>query len=458
MPSTNLEMMQSDFKVYYVYLISAIAALGGLMFGFDSAIISGAGTFIKSYFALNDLQFGWAISSLLVGCLIGASFAGRMSDLYGRKFILLGVALFFAVSCFVTGVTSSFTVFILARIVGGIAVGAASLLSPLYIAEIAPYHLRGKLVSLNQLSITLGILISYLINYLLRDIGDNNWRWMLASGIFPSLLFFAALFVVPESPRWLVHQGKEKKALGILKRIGGETNALKEMKIIQSAQFEEKGKLSGLFKGQYKKVLWVGIILAIFVQITGINTVIYYAPVIFLKSGNSIDSALINTFLIGIINFLFTFVAVFTVDKFGRKPLYIAGSIGMTVSLIALSLSFITGRSGGLLGLISILIFIASFAACIGPVFWVLMSEIFPGKLRGTIMSVAVFTVWITNFLVSQFFPYVLENFGGAVTFGFLAIMSFLMIVYTSIYVPETKGKTLEEIELFWEKQFLIKK
>lgn len=446
-----------EFNPSYVYFVSSIAALGGLMFGFDTAIISGAGTFIKSFFELNNMQFGWAVSSLLVGCLIGASSAGRLSDLFGRKTILIWVALFFAISCLITSITNNFTIFILARIFGGVAVGAASLLSPLYIAEIAPYHFRGKLVSLNQLSITLGILLSYLINYLLRDIGDNNWRWMLATGIFPSLLFFAALFIVPESPRWLFMKGFDNKAKDILKRIGGQENALKEIKIIgKSMVSEKKGSLIGLLKGEYKKVMWVGFILAVLVQITGINTIIYYAPVIFMKTGSSVNSALFDTFLIGIINFIFTFVAIFTVDKFGRKPLYIVGSTGMAVSLIVLSLTFLTNLIGGNLSLIAILLFIASFAACIGPVFWVLMSEIFPGELRGTIMSMAVFIVWITNFLVSQFFPYVLENYGGAITFGFLALMSVIMILYTKYRVPETKGKTLEEIEMFWKNKNLI--
>ena len=436
----------------YMLLVSSVAALGGLMFGFDIAIISGTVPFIQEYFRLDELALGWGVSSLLVGCIFGAMFAGRLSDAYGRRRLLIGVALIFGATSVLTALAGTFGVFVAARFAGGIAVGAASMLSPLYIAEVAPFSVRGKLVALNQLTITLGILISYLINYLLHGIGENNWRWMFATGVFPSLVFFALLFFVPESPRWLSRKGRDRQALEILTRIGGEDNARTEMAMILNAAEHADTSVSALLARGSRRVVLIGIVLAILVQISGINTIIDYAPIILRAAGNAIDVALFQTFVIGFINFAFTFVAIFTVDNAGRKPLYITGALGMTGSLALLSVSFLLGEVQGLMGLILILAFIAFFASCIGPVFWVLMSEIFPGRIRGTAMSVAVFTNWFANFLVVLLFPYVLKRFSGAITFGFLAAMSLVMALFTWAFVPETRGKTLEQIEHFWNK------
>jgi SP family arabinose:H+ symporter-like MFS transporter len=432
-------------------LVSMVAALGGMMFGFDIAIISGAAPFVQEHFRLNELQLGWGVSSLLAGCMLGAMFAGRLADAFGRKRTLVSIALVFAFTSVLTAIAPEFYWFVAARIVGGLAVGAASMVSPLYIAEVSPYAMRGRMVALNQLAITTGILVSYLINYLLRGAGPDNWRWMFASGVFPSVLFFGLLFLVPESPRWLFRAGKRAEASAVLVQVGGIENAEKELSEMQQPLKEEAASLRDLFLPRYRRVMLVGIVLAILVQVSGINTVIDYAPIILRSAGNTIGVALFQTFIMGFLNFALTFVAIFTVDRVGRRPLYIAGATGMTVSLTLLSAGFLVGRVQGLVGLILILLFIASFAGCIGPVFWILMSEIFPSRIRGLAMSAAVFTNWLANFLVVLFFPWMFKNTGGSATFGFLAVIALAMILFTWKVVPETSGRTLEEIERHWE-------
>ena len=362
----------------YMLLVSLVAALGGMMFGFDIAIISGAAPFVQEHFHLNELQLGWGVSSLLAGCMLGAMFAGRLADAFGRKRTLVSIALVFAFTSVLTAIAPGFSWFVAARIIGGLAVGAASMVSPLYIAEVSPYAMRGRMVALNQLAITTGILVSYLINYLLRGAGPENWRWMFASGVFPSVLFFGLLFLVPESPRWLFRAGKRAEASAVLIEVGGIENAEKEMSEMQQPLKEEAASLRDLLLPRYRRVMLVGIALAILVQISGINTVIDYAPIILRSAGNTIGVALFQTFIMGFLNFALTFLAIFTVDRVGRRPLYIAGATGMTVSLVLLSVGFLVGKVQGLVGLILILLFIASFAGCIGPVFWILMSEIFP--------------------------------------------------------------------------------
>ena len=435
----------------YMLLVSLVAALGGMMFGFDIAIISGAAPFVQEHFRLNELQLGWGVSSLLAGCMLGAMFAGRLADAFGRKRTLVSIALVFAFTSVLTAIAPTFTWFVAARIVGGLAVGAASMVSPLYIAEVSPYAMRGRMVALNQLAITTGILVSYLINYLLRGAGPDNWRWMFASGVLPSVLFFGLLFLVPESPRWLFRAGKRAEASAVLIEVGGIENAEKELREMQQPLKEEAASLRDLFLPRYRRVMLVGITLAILVQISGINTVIDYAPIILRSAGNTIGVALFQTFIMGFLNFALTFLAIFTVDRVGRRPLYIAGATGMTISLVLLSVGFLVGKVQGLVGLILILLFIASFAGCIGPVFWILMSEIFPSRIRGLAMSAAVFTNWLANFLVVLFFPWMFKNAGGSATFGFLAVMALAMILFTWKVVPETSGRTLEEIERHWE-------
>lgn len=434
----------------YLLLISLVAALGGLLFGFDTAIISGTIPFIQPYFSLSEIGLGWVVGSLIIGCIIGAAFAGKLADKMGRKKVLIITSFFFIVSTFGTALASSLSLFVVSRILGGVAVGAASIVSPLYIAEISPSKIRGTMVSLNQLTITIGILVSYLINYFLVD-WDNNWRWMFFSGIIPSVLFFVLLFFVPESPRWLVKNNLKEKGLAILERVGGKQNALLEMNQISKSLTEKQGLFKDLFKKGTRKALMIGVALSFFMQITGITVVIYYAPVILQKSNMGVSDSLFQTSFIGLINFLFTFVAIWLVDKIGRRPLFITGALGMTLTLTALTIAFITGRTEGLIILFIILAYIAFFASCMGPVFWVLISEIFPNSLRGTAMSVAIFVVWLTNFVGVFIFPWMLENLGGGYTFMFYAVMSLLMLIFSIKYFPETKGKTLEEIEKYWK-------
>ena len=435
----------------YLYFICSIATMGGLMFGFDVAIISGAVPFIQPYFGWNELQLGWGVSSLLVGAMIGAFGSGILTDRFGRKKILIIVALFFAVSCSATAFASTSAVFIAARLFGGLAVGAASVLSPMYVAEVAPPKNRGTLVSIYQLTIVLGILCSYTINYWLRDF-DNNWRWMFATGIVPSVLFFVGLFFIPESPRWLYKAGRKEDSLNVLTKIGGEELAKAEIvEIAESLKgYSDSVSLVELFKPSTRKVLFTGFILAILVQVSGINTIVDYAPKILLSAGVEIKNALLNTSLIGLINFIFTFIAISLIDKAGRRLLYLIGSAGMVVTLLLLAGSFFW-KMEGIFTLICIMLFIAFFASCIGPVFWTLVSEMFPNRIRGKAVAFASFTQWIFNFLVVLLFPHFLASLGGAKTFLFLALMSLVQWLFTYFYVPETKGKTLEEIEHLWD-------
>jgi len=437
-------------NLQYLYFICLIATMGGLMFGFDIAIISGAVPFIQPYFGWNELQLGWGVSSLLVGAIIGAFGSGVLTDKYGRKKVLIVVALFFALSCGLTALATSSILFISARLFGGLAVGAASVLSPMYVAEVAPANKRGMLVSIYQLTIVLGILASYTINYTLHDV-DNNWRWMFATGIIPSVLFFAGLFFIPESPRWLYKAGKKNDALKVLTRIGGESLANAEiLEIAESLKGNnQSGSIGDLFKPASRKVMLAGFFLAILVQISGINTIVDYAPKILLAAGVEIQNALLQTSLVGLINVIFTFVAITFIDKVGRRFLYLIGSMGMAVTLVLLAMSFYM-KMDGIFTLICIMLFIAFFASCIGPVFWTLVSEIFPNSIRGKAVAFASFTQWIFNFLVVLLFPHFLSSVGGAGTFLFLALMSLIQWLFTYLYIPETKGKSLEEIEKLW--------
>jgi sugar porter (SP) family MFS transporter len=440
-------------NLLYLYFICLIATMGGLMFGFDIAIISGAVPFIQPYFGWNELQLGWGVSSLLVGAIIGAFSSGVLTDKYGRKSILIIVALFFAVSCALTAISSSSVLFISARLFGGLAVGAASVLSPMYVAEVAPANKRGMLVAIYQLTIVVGILCSYTINYWLHDV-DNNWRWMFATGVVPSVFFFVGLFFIPESPRWLYKAGRKEESLKVLTRIGGES--LAKVEIIEIAESLKGNSTSvsigELFRPSSRKVMVVGFFLAILVQISGINTIIDYAPKILLAAGVEIRNALLQTSLLGLINFIFTFVAILFIEKVGRRLLYLIGSMGMAVTLVLLALSFYL-KMEGIFTLVCIMLFLMFFSSCIGPVFWTLVAEIFPNRIRGKALAFASFTQWIFNFLVVLLFPHFLALLGGAVTFLFLALMSLIQWLFTYFYVPETKGKSLEEIEQLWTKK-----
>jgi SP family arabinose:H+ symporter-like MFS transporter len=436
----------SEASKLYLYLISIVAALGGLLFGFDTAVISGVIPFIEKQFSLSGTEIGWVVSSLILGCIVGVILSGAPADKYGRKKVLSVAALLFVISALGTASADSVLTFVIFRIFGGFAVGIASMVSPMYIAEIAPAKQRGQLVSLNQLTIVIGILVAFFSNYLLVDLGENNWRWMLCVMALPALLFFVALFFVPESPRWLALKGKTQQAMQILEKINGKEIALREMEIIgNSLKNKSDSSFKAVFAPALRMPLLVGIGLAFFQQITGINTIMYYAPLIFEKSGLSINSAIYQTILIGVINLLFSLVAIYFVDRVGRKPILIVGSILMTISLLILSISFTYGLSS-IITLVAILLFIASFASSLGPITWVVISELFPNHVRGKAMSISIVFVWISCFFVSFLFPVLLEKIGGGNTFLVLAFFCLLSLGFNVKFVKETKGKELEEI------------
>ncbi|HEY7305041.1 MAG TPA: sugar porter family MFS transporter [Bryobacteraceae bacterium] len=443
--------MKTSINIRYVIFLAATAALGGLLFGFDIAIITGAGPFLTETFHLNDLSLGWAFSSLLFGCVLGSAIAGRLTDFYGRKKILLLVAVLFAVTSLATGLAPSFSAFIVARFVGGLAVGGASILSPMYVAEVSPPSLRGRLGTLYQMSIVTGILTSYAINYLLRGVGSGNWRWMFMTGVVPSLLFFALLLSVPETPRYLFMAGREQQAFAILERIAGRESAEFEASEIRASLSNKRRAWRELFGPGIRRAVLVGFCLAILVHVSGINTIIDYAPAILKSAGWKIDAALFSTVIIGFTNFAFTFVSFWAIDRYGRKPLYIIGSLGMTAALVMLLSAVLLGRFQSTAILAYILAYLAFFSSCIGPVFWTLVAEIFPNDLRGTAMIVPVLTQWVANAAVVLFFPVAFNQLGKAVTFAFLAAMSLVQAVFTWFFVPETKNKPLEEIEEYWK-------
>ena len=439
----------SSSQKNYVLLISSIAALGGLLFGFDTAVISGTTPFIKPYFKLDDIWLGWTVSSLLFGCIIGVVSAGKPGDIFGRKKTLMAAAFLFLVSALGSALATNLVVFILYRILGGLGVGIASMLSPMYISEISPAEKRGRLVSVNQLAIVIGILLAFISNALLVDTGINNWRWMLAVMGIPALLFFIFLFFAPESPRWLVQRGFSAKALIILEKVNGTEAASKELKEIEDSITEEEdtGTFREVFSPRMRPVLLIGVFLCIFSQITGINSIMYYAPVIFQSIGAGASSAVTQTAIIGGGNLIFTFVAISLVDRLGRKPLLVGGVSGMIVSLTSIATAFFLNRTEGYIILVLILMYIASFSASVGAVTWVIVSEIFPNKLRSKAMSVSIVSLRLANFLLILVFPLMLNRLGGAVSFLFFDAMCVIMLLFVIIKLPETKGKSLEELE-----------
>ncbi|MBP1963858.1 sugar porter family MFS transporter [Paenibacillus aceris] len=440
----------------YVTLVSMVAALGGLLFGFDTAVVSGAIGFMKERFNLSEIEVGWAVSSLIIGCIIGAASAGVLGDRFGRKKVLLLAALLFIIGSIGSAIPDTFTGYIIARIIGGLGIGITSTLCPLYNAEIAPAKYRGRLVALNQFATVTGIFLVYFINLWIAGYGDDawdvstGWRWMFGFGVIPGLIFFVLLFFVPESPRWLIKQGKAAESLPILLRIHGEELARQEVLEIKESFKQESGSIRQLFSPALKLALIVGVGLAVLQQVTGINAIMYYAPEIFKQTGAGTNASLVQTILVGLINFLFTILAIWLIDKVGRKPLLLGGSALMTVSLFVIGLQFHSGEPSGLLVLIFILLYVAAFAISLGPVVWVLISEIFPNRIRGKATAIASMALWMADYVVSQTFPPMLSSAGPAMTFWIFGFMSLFTFIFTWRVVPETQGKSLEEIESLW--------
>ena len=438
-------------KVNFGYLltISLVTALGGLLFGFDISVISGTIPFLQEVFQLDETMKGWVVSSALIGCILGASYTGRLGDKFGRKKVLLVTSILFAVSAIGSGVANSVPTFVFYRILGGLAVGGASVLAPMYIAEVSPAHLRGRMVSLNQLTIVIGISLAYYSNYFLLQIGENAWRWMFAAEAFPSVLFFFALFIVPESPRWLVARNREKEARNVLTKVAGTDFAQFELIEIKDSLSgnEKRGTLKDVFKKKYSFILFLGIFLAVFQQWSGINVIFFYAPDIFAKANLGVDAALFQTTLIGLMNIAFTVLAMQVIDKMGRKLLMLIGAAGMAICYVVIGMLFSTGRTDDWLLLTFIIITPAFFAFGLGPTVWVVLSEIFPNKIRGAAMSVATFSLWIACYLITLTFPIFVEWFSSAITFWLYAVICVVGFVVILKYLPETKGISLEQLE-----------
>jgi SP family arabinose:H+ symporter-like MFS transporter len=441
----------------YIYKVSIVASLGGLLFGYDTAVIAGAIGFLQTKFNLTPAMTGWAASAAIWGCLFGAMFAGYFSDKYGRKKILIMTAVLFAVSAIGSAIPSNLTQFVIARFIGGVGVGAASMLAPLYISEIAPANIRGTLVTMYQLAIVIGINLIYFVNLRISETGteswnvDMGWRYMLGSELIPAGLFLFTLIFVPESPRWLTKAGKEDGALKILEKVNGKEKAKRVLDEVKDALREEKGNIRELIEPGFRTALIVGMVLALFSQITGINAIIYYAPEIFKNIGFGTNSALYQTVIIGTTNTIFTFIAIWLIDKAGRRTLLLWGVSGMTICLSAIGLMFYLEVGSGPWLLIFILGFVGSFSASLGPIPWVMISEIFPTKIRGVAMSIAIVTLWLGVILITQFTPILLDGIGGAFTFWIFMINAIILVIFTYKMIPETKGKTLEEIEHAWK-------
>jgi SP family arabinose:H+ symporter-like MFS transporter len=434
-------------KRLYIFLISLIAAFGGLLFGFDIAVFSGTIPFIQPYYHLSEAQLGWTGSSLYLGCIIGTLITGYFTDRFGRKLPLIIAAGIFMISSVMMGWASSYDMLILWRVIAGIGVGAASMLSPLYIAEVSPAAIRGRMVSINQLTIVIGILLAYFSNYLLADV-ENNWRWMFTSGAVPSILFFSCVFLVPESPRWLLSKGLVDKAKIVLGKISGEENVEAEAHAIHAGvQRQVKGSLTDLIQPGITFIVVLGITMAIFQQISGANAVFFYAPIIFEKAGMNVKDQLFQQIMIGGINLVFTLVAMQLVDKLGRKKLMLGGSALMAVWLFLVGICYYFSLFEGYWLTFFVLAFIATYATTLAPVTWVLISEIFPTRIRGMAISVATCALWMACFALAYGFPILIDRLQAPQTFFLFSGICLLYFFILLKFAPETKGKTLEQFE-----------
>jgi SP family arabinose:H+ symporter-like MFS transporter len=517
-------MPKKQNSVAYSFSIAFIVALGGFLMGFDASVISGVVKFIEPQFELTKIQLGWAVSCLTLTSTLSMMVAGPVSDFLGRKKVLRLAAVLFFISAVYSALAPDFVQLVIARMIGGFGVGGALIIAPMYIAEIAPPRMRGKMVSFNQLNIVIGISVAFFTNYLILQLGKQdtawvqslgidrfNWRWMLGLETLPAMLYFFFLFIVPESPRWLAMKGMNDKGLAVLTRMGGQQLAQEEfLRIRQSLEAntkKEKIPLAELFKPAMKLVLTIGIVIAILQQITGINAVFFYAPMIFEQTGIGTDASFMQAIIIGITNLLFTIVAIFLVDRVGRKPLLSFGVSGIVISMFILALSFrsaeykLTGESiqklssvegyeklyalenrvfkkdiefkeavkatlgeklatqhqgtiiaasisiNAWLVLLGIIGFVASFAVSLGPVMWILFSELFPNRLRGLAISAAGFVNSAISFSVQLLLPWELANIGNAGTFLIYGIFGAAGLFFVLVWLPETKNKSLEELE-----------
>lgn len=433
----------------FVYVVACVAAIGGLLFGYDIGIISGALLFIEEDFPLTPFLTGVVVSSILIGAVIGAGASGALGDRLGRRKLILISAVIFAVGAIGMGLSPSIPVLIFFRVVAGLAVGAASALVPTYISEISPTELRGSLSSVFQLAITLGILLAYLVNFALS--GAEAWRWMLGLAAVPAVILFAGMYSVPETPRWLINNNRMDEARRVLRRSRGREDVEEEIKDIQEVEREEsQGGVADLLAPWVRPMLVVGIGLAMLQQFVGINTIIYYAPTIIKDTGLGASASILATVGIGVVNVLFTLVAIWLIDKIGRKKLLLYGLSGMTLGTIILGLGFVLPSLSGIVSYITLagmLLYIASFAASFGPIVWVMLPEIFPLQVRGSAVGVSSLSNWVANFIVALLFPVLIAALGETPVFWGLGLICILAMVFVYFLVPETMGRSLEEIE-----------
>jgi len=425
-----------------------VAALGGFLFGFDTAVISGVEKSIQVLWSLDKVEHGFTVASALIGTVIGALIAGRPAEKYGRKKVLQAIGLLYLTTSLVTALTPAWEPFLFFRFLGGIGVGASSVVGPMYISEISPAHNRGRLVAMFQFNVVSGILLAFLSNYLLFGIGDNAWRWMLGVQAIPSLLFFVMVFLVPESPRWLIKRNRADEAADVLKEVG-EPEVDKAVNTIKESLHSESGIRENLFNGQYNKPIFYAVVLAMFNQFSGINAIMYYAPRIFEMTGLAKDTALLQAISIGVTNMIFTLLAISVIDKFGRRTLLIIGSVGMVLFLGLVTYAFYTKDFGGYAVMLYLVGFIAFFAFSQGAVIWVFISEIFPNKVRAQGQTLGSSTHWVMAAVISFAFPVIAESSeqGGFYSFLFFTLMMLLHGIFAWKVLPETKGKSLEGIQ-----------
>lgn len=443
----------------YTILISGVAAIGGLLFGFDTAVIAGTIPALRSFFSLDDSAIGLVVAAASIGCIPGALFAGNLANRYGRKWMMLITAILYIVAAIGSGIAGSFAELVIYRFIGGLAIGMASTLAPIYISEVAPASFRGRLGMSQQLAIVLGILLAFVSNYFIANAGwsfltpENAWRYMLGAAVIPSILFFVLLLFVPESPRWLILRERHDYARRIFGRIYHEQAANIEVEAVKAdiARNSGKMKFSEIFSSKYRKVVLIGIVFAGIAQLTGINIIFYYAPLIFEKTHVG-GSVLFQTVLTGVVNLIFTIVAFWLIDRVGRKKLLLVGSAVMGACMLIVGTLFYTDNLDNYLVLITIFVYIAAFACTWGAVLWVYVAEIFSNKIRGSATSFAIFGNWTANAIVSWTFPVMLSGLGAPATFFIYGVINIAMIFFVAKYVFETKGIALENIETLYER------
>lgn len=460
----------------YIAGITVVAALGGLLFGFDSGVVNGTVQGLQTAFNSTSVGTGFNVASILLGCAVGAFFAGRLADKFGRKTLMIISGVFFIVSAWGSGISDTSLEFVLYRIIGGLAVGAASVMCPTYISEVAPARLRGRLASMQQVAIIVGLFLAFVSNYFIANLAGSSvqefwlgfeaWRWMYWVELIPAFLFLFGLFFIPESPRYYVINQQHDDALDVLTRLYGMEAARKKITEIKGsiAKYRHKPRLSDLFDSATKKIkpiIWVGLGLAALQQLVGINVVFYYGAVLWQAVGFSESNALLINIVTGAISIGAVVVAILLIDKIGRKPLLKWGSIGMAVSLLVLTYAFFTGVVGpggdlqlsdtmGIVALISAMVYVAFFNGTWGPVMWVMLGEMFPNQIRGSAIAVSGVSQWLTNFTVTLTFPFMLASIGLSISYGIYAAFAIISILFVVKFVPETKGRELEDMDDLW--------